>query len=187
MRRFVLRALLIGTAWLAATPANAGGYVVGTIGERSLDDDFWGEVDSQTMVGALASFSVGEPFYIAVGVQGSSKDDDSSGNKVTGTVVDATVGLQVMLLPPGPFRTYLAGGLASVSAEGKVDGAGVHDDFDDQSVGYWAGGGVLFHVNRNLVLGGDVRWIGGTEIDFGGDEGDADSLAASFVIGYAWE
>lgn len=168
----------------------AGGHVLGSVGSRELDEDDWAPVESQPMIGALASFQVGGPFHIAAGVQASSKEEDSCSGGIcadfTGTVVDLSLGLQVMGTS-GLFRPYLGAGVVSTSVEFEADGPTFDASDDDTSIGWYAGGGGVFRIGQHFEVGADLRWVGGTEIELFGAEGDVDSLVASVTVGFGWE
>jgi hypothetical protein len=181
----------LGLSLLGCASAHAGGNVVGSIGERTLDDDqFWGEVRRQPLVGVLADFSFGPaPVSLAVGLQASAKKEDASdgsGDEITGSVADLTVGAKLMP-NDGMFRPYVSGGLASVGASGKVEGPGVDTDYNDQSFGWYASAGGYLRLGSHFEMGIDLRWIGGTDINFGGSKGDANSFTTSLLIGYGWD
>lgn len=186
-----LISLAAGAAFLFAGAAQAGGNINGTIGIRKLDDqDFWQEVDSQALFGVLADFGLGQlPLHAAVGIQVSVDEQDiegSPGFTRTGSVADFSAGLKLMPRE-GAFRPYLGAGVASVGAAGEIEGGGSTSDFDDQSFGFYVQGGGFTRIGKGFNLGVDLRLVTGTDIDFGGVTGDADSFVAALTLGWGWD
>jgi opacity protein-like surface antigen len=172
----------IGLMLAASSAARADGDVVGAIGFRSLSGDLWSDLDSdnQLALGVFADFGLGDlPLYVATGLQVSGDDGGEGGRSAA--VVDLSVGLKLMATE-GAIRPYVGAGIASVSAA--ID-TGFYDN-DDQSYGYYLGGGALFRINRHFTLGMDLRYTGGTDIELFGFKGDADSVTATALIGYSW-
>lgn len=173
----------IGLMLAASGAARADGDVVGAIGVRSLSGDLWSNLDSdnQLALGVFADFGLGDlPLYIATGLQVSADDGGEGGDSTA--VADLSVGLKLMATE-GAIRPYVGAGIASVGAS--ID-TGFFADDDDQSYGYYLGGGALFRINRHFTLGMDLRYIGGTDIELLGVKGDADSVTATALIGYSW-
>ncbi len=175
----------IGLMLAASSAAHADGDVVGAIGFRSLSGDLWGnnfvDSDNQLALGVFADFGLGDlPLYIATGLQASADDGGEGG--YSAAVVDLSVGLKLMATE-GAVRPYVGAGIASVLAS--ID-TGFFADDDDQSYGYYLGGGALFRIKHHFTLGIDLRYIGGTDIELLGVNGDADSVTANVLIGYSW-
>ncbi|MEQ1801082.1 MAG: outer membrane beta-barrel protein [Gammaproteobacteria bacterium] len=178
IRRGVGAALLLA----ASGAAYADGDVVGVLGVRSLQDDLWDGLDNQVAFGVTADFGLGElPLYLATGLVVSVDDGGEGFGDATGAVADLSVGLKLMPTE-GNIRPYIGAGIASVGASIDTD----FGDDDDQSFGYYIGGGALFRIGGHFTLGVDVRYLGGTDIELFGFEGDADSLTATALIGYSW-
>ncbi len=169
----------------ASGAAHADGDVVGAIGVRSLSGDLWGadfvDSDRQVTLGVFADFGLGDlPLYVATGLQVSADDGGEGGYSTA--VADLSVGLKLMATA-GSVRPYVGAGIASVGAT--ID-TGFFGDDDDQSFGYYVGGGALFRIGGHFTLGMDLRYIGGTDIELLGVKGDADSVTATALIGYSW-
>ncbi len=174
----------IGLMLAASSAARADGDVVGAIGFRSLSGDLWGnnyaDSDTQLALGVFADFGLGElPLYIATGLQVSADDGGEGG--YDSAIVDLSVGLKLMATE-GAVRPYVGAGIASVGAA--IDSGFIDDD--DQSYGYYLGGGALFRIGGHFTLGIDLRYTGGTDIELFGVKGDADSVTATALIGYSW-
>lgn len=172
--------LLLSTAGAA----QAGGNVVASVGMRSLGYEAWemADIDQQPLLGVLADFQISDlPLHVAIGAQVSAKESDETGSDVTGSVADFSVGLKVM---PGSglFRPYIGAGVASVGVAIETD----WDDDDEQSFGYYGGVGTLLRMGAHFTLGLDLRWVGGTDGELLGEDGDADSFIASVLVGYGW-
>jgi opacity protein-like surface antigen len=163
--------------------AQADGNVVGVLGVRSLQDDLWDGLDSQVAFGVLADFGLGDlPVYLSTGLIVSVDDGGEGFDDATAAVADLSVGLKLMPTD-GNIRPYIGAGIASVGASIDTDFFG---DDDDQSFGYYVNGGALFRIGGHFTLGVDVRYLGGTDIELFGFQGDADSLTAMALIGYSW-
>lgn len=167
---------------LLGTPdlAHADGSVVGALGVRSLDEDLWDNLDRQVAIGVAADFGIGQlPLYFATALNVSF--DDGGDFDSSAAVADLSLGLKIMPTE-GSIRPYFGAGIASVGAAIDTD----FGDDDDQSFGYYVGGGTLFRIGGHFTLGLDVRYTGGTDIELFGFEGDADSLTALALIGFSW-
>ena len=167
----------------ASGVAYGDGNVVGAIGVRSLTGDLWSDLDNdnQLAIGVSADFGLGEiPLYISTGLQ-VSVGDGGEGDS-TASVADLSVGLKLMPTE-GAMRPYVGAGVASVGASIDTDFFG---DDDDQSFGFYVGGGALFRIGSHFTMGVDLRYVGGTDIELFGVEGDADSVTATALFGYSW-
>jgi opacity protein-like surface antigen len=139
--------------------------------------------------GVSADFELGHlPLYVAAGVLVSGDDGGDAVAQeqflgdTTAAVADMSVGLKLMPMH-GTIRPYVGAGIASVAATVDTDFLG---DEDDQSFGYYVNGGALFRIGKHFTMGIDLRYVGGTDIRLFGDDGDADSLTATALFGYAW-
>lgn len=184
-----IKGLLLLTAIGVAAPLHAGGHVNGSIGVRKLDKGFWEEVDDQPAIGAFADIGLGPvPIFLSIGFQVSAAEEDienDPGFTRVGSVATFMIGPKVMPRS-GVFRPYFSTGVASVGAAGEINGPGTDLEFDDQSFGGFVAGGAIFRFGSSFNVGADVRWVGGTEIDFAGTQGDADSLTITGLIGWGW-
>jgi opacity protein-like surface antigen len=178
----IAAAVLILFSGLAA----ASGNVTGNIGWRTLDEELWGPVEQQPMFGVLVDFALGaSPVHLAAGLRVSAAEEDDGNFTFTGVVSDLSVGIKLMP-QHGVFRPYVGAGLALVDAAFEAETFGPDVDDDDQSAGFYAGGGAIFRVAPHVDVGFDFRWIGATDIELFDTEGDADNFSAGILIGYGW-
>jgi opacity protein-like surface antigen len=149
------------------------------VGFRQLSHN-WDPTDTQAMLGVLADFSYWEaPVHIELGLRGSGDSADLNGDHYKLNVGDFMAGISV--IPDyGYMRPYLSVGLAETEAQATLNG----NRQDDNSFGYYIGGGVLWRIAPNFDLGVDARYIGGTSVY---DNEDIDSWTLGLRIGYGWD
>ena len=151
-----------------------------------MSNALWSSLDSRNQValGVLANFELeNRPLYITTGLQVSGDVGAVGGS--TNAVTDLSVGLKLMKTLRA-FCPYIRAGIASVGASIETDSSGNDDDQPfGYDIGYDISGGALFRIGGHFVLGVDLRYLGGTDIDLFALTGDADSVTATALIGYS--
>jgi hypothetical protein len=177
-------------ASVAATPAQGANDGLRAIdiyfGGRALNKDDWDPLDEQGVLGVqLAIQSAGSLVGFEVGLQGSYDDDDVGGVHVEGSVSELYAGVHKSFgNSASTVRPYVGAGVSLVSAhlQGSLGSTKVSDD--DTSGGLYAHGGVAFQLSPNFRLGADLRFLGGTDINLFGANGDADYAQFALFLGF---
>ena len=178
---------------LAVAPAFAAGNANFLLGTRGLDEDQWDPVDQQGVFGVTVDFGAADwPVHMETGVYGSA-DDDTIDDTILGPV-DVTVSVGEVFFGVNKtwgasknIKPFVGAGLASVVADVELDSALFGDDSeDDQSLGFYAHGGVFFRLGSRFNIGVDGRFLGGTDITLGGEDTDVDYLQLGLVLGFGW-
>jgi len=174
---------------LVATAAHAGGNANFLLGQRNMNDKDTFKQDgldlsSPTSFGADIDFGGKDwPVNLVAGLHVSAEQDtDAAGFDVTVAIADVAFGVNWTIVKDGKVRPYLGAGLSSV-------GVAVDDDVDDdadQSLGYWAHGGVLFRLGSRLNIGLDARILRGTDLTVFDTDFDADYEQYSAFLGFGW-
>ena len=137
--------------WLAALPAQAQGYLVGSAGGAFGGDAPSGKATYGVAAGAKAGV-LGIEFEFAHTPTFFSENSDS-GNVLTLT------GNLLVGVPVGPIRPYAVGGAGLIRQRAKVSFGGILNDFTDHEFGYNIGGGMEATLAPHVGLRGDVRYF----------------------------
>jgi opacity protein-like surface antigen len=163
------------------------GNISGYAGHKSVDDQDWPNLDSQTSVGVISDFRKQSwPVSIAADLMFSADVHESGVEEVTGGTVEAHLGARkIFTLENSSFRPYVGGGVALVSALLENENAGVTVDDDDHAIGAWAGAGTYYAVTPSFNLGLDVRYSK-AEVTLFDKEREAGGFNAGITAGYHW-
>jgi opacity protein-like surface antigen len=163
------------------------GNVSGYAGHKSVDDEDWPNLDSQTSVGVISDFRKQSwPVSIAADLIFSADVHESGVEEDTGGTAEAHLGARkIFALDNSSFRPYVGGGIALVTALLENDNAGVTVDDDDRAVGAWVGAGTYYAVTPGFNLGLDVRYSK-AEVTLFDKEREAGGLNAGITAGYHW-
>lgn len=159
------------------------------LGGRSMEDGrLWDSFDDQVAFGVeYARGWVHEWGTLGFEV-GANAAYRSNLSDTDGEILDVRGGLRFARRYPylrsKSLHVYVGTGVALVHAD--LDGFGFDDD--DTAGGLYAHGGVRLDVGRGISLGVDASLVRGTDIEFNGVEGDADSTQIAFVASWnPWE
>jgi opacity protein-like surface antigen len=163
------------------------GNVSGYAGHKSVDDEDWQNLDSQTSVGIISDFRKQSwPVSIAADLIFSADNHKNGVEEDTGGTVEAHLGARkIFTLDNSSFRPYVGGGVALVGASLENENAGVTVDDDDRAVGAWVGAGTYYAVTPSFNLGLDVRYSK-AEVTLFDKEREAGGLNAGITAGYHW-
>ncbi len=180
LQKGILAVLTISASFGAAM---AGGNANFVLGGRTLEDeDFWEPVEKHSAFGVNVDFGgEGWPIRLMAGLHGSATEETELGFDLKASVAELTFGV-AKIWEAGNAHPFVGGGLASVTAEFEFGGFTV----DDTSPGFYLHGGVFWRLGSRFNLGGELRLLRGTEIDFFGFEGDADYAQAGLLLGWGW-
>lgn len=149
------------------------------LGGRTLDEQDFEPVERHGVFGIEYSDQPeGSAVGFEVGLQLSYDEDDFGGADVEAALGEVYGGV-CKRFGSGRLRPVLGGGLSLLTAMIDVGG---FDDHDSSLAGY-VHGGLGLAVGSNLSLGLDARYLFGSELDFGGAEGDADYFQLALFLG----
>lgn len=150
------------------------------LGQRQLDEDEWSPVDEQPMFGLEYSReTLDSAVGFEVGIMGSSDDDDVGGVDFevnTGEIyggVRKTFGEDVL-------RPYVGAGISFINLEADVSGFG---EDDDGSPAFYAHGGLAIAASEAFMIGLDLRFLIGSDLEVAGIDTDADYVQLALMIG----
>jgi hypothetical protein len=151
-------------------------------GRRTLDESTWDPVQRQL---AIAFELVREPPEAVLGLEAGVQLGMDTETRlvpslgeadVTAASIEFSVGLHKTFLRDGLIQPHLGGGIAytyayyeSVSTSGSLED-------EDQSIGAYVHGGVLYRLGSRGGIGLDVRSLLATDMDLYGESGNADYL-----------
>ena len=163
------------------------GNVSGYLGQKTVDDKDWPELDSQASVGVISDFGKQSwPVSIAADLIFAGTVHESGVNKDTGGTMEIHLGARkIFTLQNSSFRPYVGGGATLVSAMLENENAGVAVEEDDTAVGAWVGAGTYFAVTPSFNIGVDVRYSK-AEVTLFDKEREAGGLNAGITAGYHW-
>ena len=138
--------------WLAAVPAQAQGYLVGSAGGAFGGDAPSGKATYGVAAGATTGGVLGIEFEFAHTPTFFGENSDS-GNVLTLT------GNLLVGVPVGPIRPYAVGGAGLIRQRANVSFGGILNDFTDHDFGYDIGGGLEATLAPHVGLRGDVRYF----------------------------
>lgn len=202
MKRAINLAILSLVAALAISPALAGGNANFTIGQRSMSDDAWEdvEVEDQPAFGVTVDFGPDSwPIRLAAGYYISAKEEELydafiGDADATGVVAELTFGVRKTWEVAGNTRIFVGGGAAAVITGLEVDGSNGSFDDSDTGTGFYAQGGAYWRIGSRFNIGLDLRGLFGTDVELEdlfnatsiSIEGDSDYFQAGILLGWGW-
>jgi opacity protein-like surface antigen len=195
--RFPALAFLVPLAACAAapasvSPASAGGEYRASklelyLGGRALHESDWHPVEDQAAIGmefVHEGHDAPVGFEFALFGTQKTKEDAFGAIDATGSTGELSAGVRkTFLKDDSRFHPYVGGGVALISArnEGAVSGASAHDD--DTSGALYMHGGVELDLSPSFLIGLDLRFLGGTDMELFGKDASADYGQLAFLIG----
>jgi hypothetical protein len=169
--------LVLLVAWSgAALAAGASGNVNLLLGKKFLDDDLWDdtELDEQDSLGLMFDINPAAwPVSIAVDLL---RSEDEGAYDVDGETQEIDLGVRWYSNPLSQIiRFYAGGGLGLIEAEIEGD--------DDDAVGLWLNGGIVFTIVKHVNLGLDLRYSM-AEVELYDEDVDAGGLTTSLLAGF---
>ncbi len=154
------------------------------VGQRMFDEDLWEPVEDQFALGL--EFSAEKPTDL-VGWEGglsySFDEEEVAGFDVDASTFEVYGGVHKAFFDPARvLRPYLGAGLAWIFADAEISGVGSEDD---DSIGFYAHGGLEARLGQSFYVGADVRFLLGTDIDLGGVSGDGDYTQLALSLGWS--
>jgi opacity protein-like surface antigen len=176
-RSIIALSVLCLTAGLAQA---AGMNYAFQIGQKGLDSDDWGDIDSQLAVGLHFDMGLGTlPFNLAADVIASNGSDGD----LEGGTMEIGLGVRKYFPMGEKVQLYAQGGLAFISANVKFDGPGSSFDESGSGIGFAVNGGAMYPVGEMFKVGLDLRFSG-AKADLGGtDKAAVGGFTYSLVLG----
>ena len=167
---------------------NFTGNISGYIGQKSLDDDDWGDIDRQGSLGLMFDFKKQSwPVSIALDVIVSGNEHEKDGIKTEGGSLELDLGVRkIFELSNSSIRPYIGGGLALIGAGAKnTVGGSIISDEDDTGTGAWIGGGMYYAATKSLNIGLDLRYSQ-AEVTLLDEDVEAGGFHTGITMGYHW-
>jgi opacity protein-like surface antigen len=203
MKRLILGAAiaLIGAGLV---PARAEGNLNFNIGQRYMSDSAWEDfdLDTQDSFGLNLDFGeAGAPVHVAFGLNTSGvfdwNEDDNFFNGGDTETAAAELSAGFLWTPKlgGRTRPFLGAGISRVGVTVDLG----NDSDSDTAFGFYANGGVFWHITQRLNMGFDVRTLQAAKLAFDANELgvqanaprgrfklDANHVQLGFLIGFNW-
>jgi hypothetical protein len=189
--------MLVLAGLLAVVPsaaARADGNVNFFLGQKFLNSD-WEDDESeldlseQGEIGALFSWRGRDwPVYLAFDILGSSDEETVGGVDFKGSTGEFDFGVRWQSTGRS-VRPFFGGGLAFVGGELEVDLGGPDLEIDDDAMGLWVDGGVVWRLGKRFNLGFEGRFTKAElEADFGGESVDIEGggVHLGMLLGFGW-
>ena len=169
------------------------------LGRRTLDDgDLWVPADDQNFLGGDFEFGRDDwPLMISLGFSTSREEQESMLpdpedpttevlTNVTGTVWEIDVGIVRYWRREKKLRPFLGGGVPVLFAEVERQVDRKVLEKNDTSLGIFTKAGVVVRVSPHFSIGGEARWVGGTDVKILDHEGDANYRQFGAVFNWTW-
>jgi len=180
------------TALLLILPmANAGdwsGNVSGYLGQKTLDDNDWQELDKQAELGVIFDLKQKDwPISIAFDILASGDVHESGAQKNTGYTVEHHIGVRkIFTLQGRSIKPYVGGGISIASSEiENKNGSIIVNDEKDRGLGSWVGVGTYYELGPHFNIGVDVRYSK-AEVTLINEDREIGGLHTGITVGYHW-
>jgi opacity protein-like surface antigen len=165
------------------------------LGTKMLDEDDWEPVDEHSEFGISFDFKQ-KHWPVSIAFAYLSSEDDASATlydpffgfvtaDVEGETQEVSFGVKKIWDATEIVKPFVGGGLAFINAEFSGTMFNVTMSEDDDAVGVWLVGGVIFTLAKHLNLGVQARYSY-AEVELFGVDGDAGGLHGLFMVGYHW-
>ncbi len=184
----LLTSLSLAHADDATGSNNFTGNVSGYIGQKSLDDKDWGELDSQGTLGMMLDFKKQSwPVSIALDVFVSGAEDKDGSITTDGGTLETDIGVRkIFELSGSSIQPYIGGGIAIIGATVKSSSGGsITSKDDDTATGAWIGGGMYYAATQSLIIGLDLRYSE-AEVTLFDEDREAGGFRTGVTVGYHW-
>lgn len=182
----LLSSLSIAHAGDTSGNDNFSGNISGYLGQKSLDDNDWDNIDRQGSLGIIFDFKKQSwPVSIALDVIVSGNEDTDAGIKTEGGALEVDLGVRkIFELSNSSIRPYIGGGLALIGAGARnsVGGSTISDE-DDTGTGAWIGGGMYYAATKSLNIGLDLRYSQ-AEVTLLDEDREAGGFHTGITVGY---
>lgn len=156
-------------------------------GRDFTDDEIFGRVDDEVVLGIEYSHEIRDGFGLEVGTLGSlSTNGGVSGDvDVTGAAAEFFGGARYThSFDESPWHPYVGAGVTMIIAGVDNDEGGQVADDQDLSIGGYVRAGVMYDVTEVVTVGVDLRSVFGTDLELETVSGDADYNQLALVLGF---
>ena len=184
----LLTSLSLAHAGDATGIDNFTGNIGGYLGQKSLDDKDWGELDSQGSIGMIFDFKKQSwPVSIALDVIISGTEEKNAGITTDGGTLETDIGVRkIFELSGSSIRPYIGGGIAIIGATVENSSGGSITSKDDgTATGAWIGGGMYYAATESLNIGLDLRYSE-AEVTLFNEDREVGGFHTGITVGYHW-
>lgn len=180
MKRRWFPAAFAAMVLLAPTSTLAAGTLHLLYGQKKLESD-WEPLDTQDVIGLELTFGLERSVGIAIDYFYSEDDGTYGDSRIEAMTKELDAGVRCLFRRQKKVQPFIGGGLAFNHGSIKVDTTGL----EDEALGLWLAGGVVFRVGRHFDLGLDLR--GSTaKVKIAGVDLDAGGVYAGVLLGVRW-
>lgn len=167
---------------------NFTGNISGYLGQKSLDDNDWDNLDRQGSLGMIFDFKKQSwPVSIALDVIIAGNEDKDDGIKTEGGSLEAHIGVRkIFELSNSSIRPYIGGGIAIIgtSIRNRSGGSTISKD-DETATGAWIGGGMYYAATKSLNVGLDLRYSE-ADVEIFDEDREVGGIYTGVTVGYHW-
>ena len=167
---------------------NFTGNISGYLGQKSLDDEDWGNLDDQGSLGMILDFKKQSwPVSIAIDLLVSGNEHKAGDIKTDGGTLEADIGVRkIFELSNSSVKPYIGGGIAIIGAGSRVrDGDNTVSDENETGTGAWLGGGMYYAATDSLNVVFDLRYSQ-AEASFLDQDREVGGFRTGITVGYHW-
>ena len=184
----LLTSLSMAHADAATGTNNFSGNISGYLGQKSLDDNDWDNLDRQGSLGMIFDFKKQSwPVSIALDVIISGNEDKDDGIKTEAGSLEAHIGVRkIFEISNSSMQPYIGGGIAIIgtSIRNRSGGSTISKD-DETATGVWIGGGMYYAATRSLHVGLDLRYSE-AEVEIFDEDREVGGIYTGVTVGYHW-
>ena len=184
----LLTSLSMAHADAATGTNNFSGNISGYLGQKSLDDNDWDNLDRQGSLGMIFDFKKQSwPVSIALDVIISGNEDKDDGIKTEAGSLETHIGVRkIFELSNSSMQPYIGGGIAIIgtSIRNRSGGSTISKD-DETATGVWIGGGMYYAATRSLHVGLDLRYSE-AEVEIFDEDREVGGIYTGVTVGYHW-
>ncbi|NUP96253.1 MAG: hypothetical protein HUU28_08835 [Planctomycetaceae bacterium] len=172
-------------AAVAATPANVErGQVTFLLGAQQLDEDDWAPTDEPIVFGAeLTQQKPGAWAGFEVGTRLAGDSATVNGVDVSLVSWELYGGARRTFFTESDLQPYIGAGITLLLVALEGDSGWNTTSDEDVSLGAYVHAGCSYRIDQ-LLLGLDVRLVGGTDVDLYGYSSDMDSTQVCLFVGF---
>jgi len=186
----IKKIVFIGLTLLTVSSVQANewtGNVSAYLGQKSLDNKDWSNIDKPLSVGVLFDIKKKSwPVSIALDIIASGDVEELGSQKDEVRMSEIHLGARkIFALKNSSFKPYLGGGLALVTAERNNKTAISKLSSKNDAVGVWVGVGTYVSMSEHFMIGLDLRYSK-AKVELYNIDHEVGGFNAAITAGYHW-